>query len=44
MAQPLVLLDSASLYFRAFYALPDSMTAPDGTSVNAVRGFADTVA
>jgi 5'-3' exonuclease len=32
------------LYFRAFYALPDSMTAPDGTSVNAVRGFADTVA
>jgi 5'-3' exonuclease len=41
---PLALLDSASLYFRAFYALPDSMTAPDGTSVNAVRGFADTVA
>jgi 5'-3' exonuclease len=38
------LLDSASLYFRAFYALPDSMTAPDGTPVNAVRGFADTVA
>jgi 5'-3' exonuclease len=32
------------LYFRAFHALPDSMTAPDGTSVNAVRGFADTVA
>jgi 5'-3' exonuclease len=41
---PLALLDSASLYFRAFYALPDSMTAPDGTPVNAVRGFADTVA
>jgi 5'-3' exonuclease len=41
---PLALLDSASLYFRSFYALPESMTAPDGTPVNAVRGFADTVA
>jgi 5'-3' exonuclease len=41
---PLALLDSASLYFRAFYALPDSITAPDGTPVNAVRGFTDTVA
>jgi len=41
---PLVLLDAASLYFRSFYALPDSMTAPDGTPVNAVRGFTDTVA
>jgi 5'-3' exonuclease len=41
---PLALLDSASLYFRAFYALPDSMRAPDGTQVNAVRGFADTIA
>jgi 5'-3' exonuclease len=39
-----VLLDSASLYFRSFYALPESMTAPDGTPVNAVRGFADTIA
>jgi 5'-3' exonuclease len=38
------LLDSASLYFRSFYALPESMTAPDGTPVNAVRGFADTLA
>lgn len=42
--RPLVLLDSASLYFRSFYALPESMTAPDGTPVNAVRGFADTLA
>jgi 5'-3' exonuclease len=41
---PLVLLDSASLYFRSFFALPESMTAPDGTPVNAVRGFADTIA
>ncbi|MCS7482061.1 5'-3' exonuclease H3TH domain-containing protein [Umezawaea endophytica] len=44
MAQPLVLLDSASLYFRAFYALPESMTAPNGTPINAVRGFIDTIA
>ncbi|WP_030477163.1 5'-3' exonuclease [Lentzea albidocapillata] len=44
MSSPLVLLDSASLYFRAYYALPDSMTAPDGTPVNAVRGFVDTIA
>ncbi|PXY29307.1 5'-3' exonuclease [Prauserella coralliicola] len=41
---PLALLDAASLYFRSFYALPDTMTAPDGTPVNAVRGFADTIA
>ncbi|HWE89027.1 MAG TPA: 5'-3' exonuclease [Pseudonocardiaceae bacterium] len=40
----LVLLDSASLYFRAYFALPESITAPDGTPVNAVRGFTDTVA
>jgi len=40
----LVLLDSASLYFRSYYALPDSLTAPDGTVVNAVRGFSDTIA
>lgn len=44
MTAPLALLDAASLYFRSYYALPESMTAPDGTPVNAVRGFADTVA
>jgi 5'-3' exonuclease len=40
----LVLLDSASLYFRSYYALPDSLTSPDGIPVNAARGFVDTVA
>src|SRR3954452_11544728 len=40
----LMLLDSASLYFRAFYGVPDSVKAPDGTPVNAVRGFLDMVA
>lgn len=44
MTAPLALLDAASLYFRSFYALPESLTARDGTPVNAVRGFADTVA
>ncbi|MFC5994693.1 5'-3' exonuclease H3TH domain-containing protein [Pseudonocardia hispaniensis] len=39
-----MLLDAASLYFRAFYGVPESVTAPDGTPVNAVRGFCDMVA
>jgi 5'-3' exonuclease len=36
-----MLLDTASLYFRAFYGVPDSIRAPDGTPVNAVRGLLD---
>jgi len=40
----LMLLDSASMYFRAFYGVPDAMTAPDGTPVNAVRGLLDMIA
>jgi 5'-3' exonuclease len=40
----LLLLDSASAYFRAFYGVPDSFRAPDGTPVNAVRGFLDMLA
>jgi 5'-3' exonuclease len=40
----LLLLDSASLYFRAFFGVPDTFTAPDGTPVNAVRGFLDMIA
>jgi 5'-3' exonuclease len=39
-----MLLDTASLYFRAYYAIPDSVQAPDGTSVNAVRGLLDMTA
>ncbi|SDC10205.1 5'-3' exonuclease [Actinokineospora iranica] len=39
-----MLLDSASLYFRSFFALPQSMTSPDGVPVNAVRGFAGMIA
>jgi 5'-3' exonuclease len=40
----LMLLDTASLYFRAFYGVPDTVRAPDGTPVNAVRGLLDMVA
>ncbi|MGA5502434.1 5'-3' exonuclease [Streptomyces umbrinus] len=34
-----MLLDTASLYFRAYFGVPDSVRAPDGTPVNAVRGL-----
>lgn len=44
MTDRLMLLDSASLYFRAFYGVPSSVTAPDGSPVNAVRGFLDIIA
>ena len=37
----LMLLDSASLWYRAFYGMPDSLEAPDGTPVNAIRGYLD---
>ena len=36
-----MLLDTPTLYYRAFFALPDSITAPDGRPVNAVRGTLD---
>ena len=39
-----MLLDTPSLYFRAFFGVPDSITAPDGTPVNAVRGLLDFIA
>ncbi|MEU4832961.1 5'-3' exonuclease H3TH domain-containing protein [Streptosporangium sp. NPDC023615] len=40
----LMLLDTPSLYYRAFYGIPESMTAPDGMPVNAVRGVIDMIA
>ena len=36
-----MLLDAASLYFRAFYGVKQPLPAPDGTPTNAVRGFLD---
>lgn len=44
MANRLMLLDTASLYFRAFYGLPDTLRRADGTPVNAVRGLLDMIA
>ena len=40
----LLLLDSASLYFRAFFGVPQQGRSPSGTPTNAVRGFADMIA
>lgn len=44
MTDRLLLLDTAGVYFRAFYGVPDTVRAPDGTLVNAVRGTLDAVA
>jgi 5'-3' exonuclease len=38
---PCLLVDSASLLYRAFFALPRSIRSPDGRPVNAVRGYLD---
>src|SRR3990170_2856139 len=40
----LMLLDTAALYFRAFYGVPDTVKASNGMSVNAVRGLLDIIA
>ena len=42
--EKLLLLDTASLYFRAFYGVPDKVTAPDGSPINAARGLLDIIA
>jgi 5'-3' exonuclease len=39
-----LLLDTPSLYFRAFYGVPDSVRSPLGEPVNAVRGLVDMTA
>ena len=44
MSERLMVLDTPSLYFRAYYGVPDSVVAPDGSPVNAVRGLLDFVA
>ena len=40
----LLLLDSASLYFRAFYGVPDQRDSTDEPPTNALRGFLDMIA
>jgi 5'-3' exonuclease len=42
--EKLLALDTPSLYFRSFFGVPESVTAPDGTPVNAVRGLIDAIA
>jgi 5'-3' exonuclease len=44
MADRLLLLDTPSLYFRAYFGVPESVRSPDGTPVNAVRGLIDMIA
>ncbi|MBT2522138.1 5'-3' exonuclease [Arthrobacter sp. ISL-28] len=44
MPDRLMLLDTASLYFRAFYGVPDTIRRADGLPVNAVRGLLDMIA
>ncbi|MBC7373071.1 MAG: 5'-3' exonuclease [Frankiales bacterium] len=44
MPGQLTLLDAPSLWYRAFHGVPSSVTAPDGSPVNAVRGTIDIVA
>lgn len=43
MTGPLLLLDAASLYFRAFYGVPDRRDNPRDPPTNAVRGFLDMI-
>jgi 5'-3' exonuclease len=43
--QPLLLVDAPSLYFRAYFGIPESAAkALNGQPVNAVRGFLDMLA
>ncbi|MDE9367409.1 5'-3' exonuclease [Luteipulveratus sp. YIM 133132] len=44
MPRSLMLLDSASLYFRAFYGVPDRRPSAEAPPNNAIRGFADMIA
>lgn len=38
-----LLVDGSSLIFRAFFGVPRTMRAPDGSLNNAIRGFLDTL-
>jgi DNA polymerase-1 len=43
MSAPLLAVDTPSMLFRAFYALPDSIVGPDGNPVNALLGAANLI-
>ena len=40
----LMLIDSASLWYRAYYGMPDTLLSPSGEPINAVKGFIDMTA
>ena len=40
----LALIDSASLWYRAYYGMPDTLLSPQGEPINAVKGFIDMTA
>lgn len=40
----LMLLDTASLYYRAYYGVPETLVSPQGEPVNAIRGVLDMTA
>jgi 5'-3' exonuclease len=37
----LLLLDSASLWYRAYFGMPDTLVSPKGLPINAIKGFLD---
>ena len=39
-----MLLDGASLWYRAYYGMPDTLLSPTGMPVNAIRGYLDMTA
>jgi len=43
MGNPLLAVDTPSMLFRAFYALPKSIVGPDGSPVNALLGAANLI-
>jgi 5'-3' exonuclease len=43
VAQPLLAVDTPSMLFRAFYALPKTITGKDGKPVNALLGAANLI-
>jgi 5'-3' exonuclease len=43
MTRPLLVVDGDSMLFRAFFALPDSITGADGRPLNALLGMANLI-
>ena len=43
MPKPLLAVDTPSMLFRAYYALPRSIKGPDGNPVNALLGSANLI-